>query len=124
MAVTFTIDSEERTIVATAAGILSCDELLDYLKEKQQAGVMGYAELFDVRGVTLDLSISDLYQIAAAARAAMGTAKQERIAVVTNSSFIRGLARTYAAMTANENPDFDVFQDLEEARAWAFSRQK
>jgi hypothetical protein len=124
MAVTFTIDYEAKTIAAVAAGILSCDEVLDYLKEKQRAGVMGYAELFDVRGVTLDLSISDLHQIAAAARAAMGTARQERTAVVTNSSFIRGLAQTYAAMTANENPEFDVFHDLEEARSWAFCKQK
>jgi hypothetical protein len=124
MPVTFTHDDKARTILAVATGILSCETVLDYLREKPNAHVLGYAELFDVRGVTLDLSISDLYKIAAEVRAAMGPIKPGRVAVVTNSSFIRGLARTYAAMTANENPEFDVFHDLEEARAWAFSHEK
>jgi hypothetical protein len=44
--------------------------------------------------------------------------------VVTDSSFIRGLAQTYAAMTADENSEFDVFHDFEEARSWAFSHEK
>jgi hypothetical protein len=124
MPVTFTHDHEAKAILAVATGILSCEEVLDYLREKQKSHVLGYAELFDVRNVTLDLSISDLHQIAAEARAAMGSIKPGRIGVVTNSSFIRGLAQTYAALTAQENPEFDVFQDLEQARAWAFSHEK
>jgi hypothetical protein len=124
MAVTFTIDHDAKRIIAIASGILSCQEVLDYLKEKQKAQALGFAELFDVRGVTLDLSISDLHKIASSVRAAMGDLKQGRVAVVTNSSFIRGLAQTYAAMTAIENPEFDVFHDLEQARGWAFSGEK
>jgi len=124
MPVTFTIDHEAKTIVAVATDMLSCEEILGYLLEKQRANALGYAELFDVRGVTLDLSIADLHQIAAEVRAAMGSIKQGRIGVVTNSSFIRGLAQTYSAMTVNENPEFDVFHDLEQARAWAFSGEK
>ena len=124
MPVTFTIDYEAKTIVAVGTGILSCEDILNYLQEKEKSCVMGYAELFDVRGVTLDLSISDLHKIAAAARTAMGATKQGRIGVVTNSSFIRGLARTYAALTVSENPEFDVFHDFEEARVWAFSGRK
>ena len=120
MPVTFTHDHAAKTIHAVATGILSCEEILGYLQDKQQAHVLGYAELFDVRGVTLDLSIADLHQIASAVRAAMGGIEQRRIAVVTNSSFIRGLAQTYAAMTVSENPEFDVFHDFDEARAWAF----
>jgi len=123
MPVTFTIDHEAKTILATATGILSSEEVLGYLHSKQEAKVLGFAELFDVRGVTLDLSISDLHQIAAEVRAVMGDSKPGRVGVVTNSSFIRGLAQTYAALTVNENPEFDVFHDLEEARAWAFARE-
>jgi len=124
MPVSFTIDDEAKTITAVATGILSREEVVGYLQEKQKANVLGYAELFDVRGVTLDLSISDLHRIATEVRSAMGGIKQGRIGVVTNSSFIRGLAQTYAAMTAKENPEFDVFHDLGEARAWAFSKEK
>jgi hypothetical protein len=124
MAVTFKIDHDAKRIVAVASGILSCEEILDYLKEKQTAQALGFAELFDVRGVTLDLSISELHKIASAVRAAMGETRQGRVAVVTNSSFIRGLAQTYAAMTSIENPEFDVFHDLEQARGWAFSGEK
>jgi hypothetical protein len=124
MPVSFTIDHEAKTVLATAKGILSCDEVLDYLQKKQEEKVLGYAELFDVRSVTLDLSISDLHKIAAEARAVTGDIKPGRVGVVTNSSFIRGLAQTYAALTVKENPEFDVFHDLEEARAWAFSVEK
>jgi hypothetical protein len=123
MPVSFTIDNETKTVLAVASGILSCDEVLGYLLEKQKARVMGFAEMFDVRNVTLDLSISDLYKIAAEARAITGDIKPGRVAVVTNSSFIRGLAQTYAALTVSENRDFDVFHDYEEARAWAFSHE-
>jgi hypothetical protein len=40
------------------------------------------------------------------------------VAVVTNSNFIRGLARAYASLTINDNPSFEIFDDVEEARSW------
>jgi hypothetical protein len=123
MPVTFSIDHETKTIISTASGLLSCDELLGHLAAKKTKNVLSYAEVFDVRGVTLDLSISDLHKLAAEVRVAMGIEKPGRIGVVTNSSFIRGLAHTYAALTVSENPKFGVFHDFDEARGWTFAHE-
>lgn len=37
---------------------------------------------------------------------------------MTNSAFLFGLARSYADLTKEMNPDFNVFDDFDEARAW------
>ena len=124
MPVSTSIDHEAKTIHTTASGIVSCDEILDHVERKRIAKAFNYAEVFDARGVTLDLSISDLHTIAAEVRAATGQEKPGRVSVVTNSSFIRGLAHTYAALTIGENPEFRVFHDLEGAKEWTFAREK
>ncbi len=123
MPVSTSFDHEAKTIHTTASGIVSCDEILDHVERKRLATAFSYAEVFDARGVTLDLSISDLHTIAAEVRAATGQEKPGRVSVVTNSSFIRGLAHTYAALTIGENPEFRVFQDLEAAKEWTFARE-
>ena len=123
MPLTFSIDHEARTVLSTATGILSRDDLLGHLLSKKAQKLFSYSELFDVRNVTLDLSISDLHKIAAEARLAMGDDKPERVAVVTTSSFIRGLAHTYAALTVGENPNFSVFQHIDEARQWVYDQK-
>lgn len=124
MPVTSSIDHEAKTIHTTASGIVPCDEILGHVEKKRIARAFSYSEVFDARGVTLDLSISDLHKIATEVRTETGQEKPGRVSVVTNSSFIRGLAHTYAALTIGENPDFRVFQDLEEAKAWTFAREK
>lgn len=118
MPVTFLLDSEHHTIISTATGILGRAEILEHLKAKTDAGVMGFAELFDARDVTLDLSVSDLQTIADDVRQAMGDTGRPKTAVVTNNNFIYGIAATYKALTAAQNPDFEVFRHLDEAKSW------
>jgi hypothetical protein len=118
MPVTRTIDHQKGAIFTTATGMLSRDEILGHIQAKADAGVFGYAELFDTRDVTLDLSIADLHTIATAVRQAMGSTSSGKIAVVTNNSFIYGLARTYKVISREDNPRFEVFSHIDDARSW------
>jgi hypothetical protein len=111
-------DSGDRLIVTTASGIVSLQDVLAHLENKTEAGVLDFAEIFDARNVSMDLSVADLYTIQAAVRRTMGTMKPGRVAVVTNNNFIASLARTYLAITKEENPNFSVFQQIDEAQAW------
>ena len=111
-------ESGDRLIVTTASGIVSLQDVLAHLDNKAGAGVLDFAEIFDARNVSMDLSIADLYTIQAAVRRTMGTMKPGRVAVVTNNNFIASLARTYLAITKDENPNFSVFQQMDEAQAW------
>jgi hypothetical protein len=118
MPIEFTIDREHRLILTTASALVNQEVLSDYVQRKAQAGVIDYAELFDARDVTLDLSLSDLQRIADEVRAAQGLLKPGKVAAITNSDFVYGLARAYAALAREDNPHFHIFRDIEEARAW------
>ncbi len=118
MPVTFLLDSEHRAIISTATGMLGRAEILEHLKAKSDAGVLGFAELFDARDVTLDLSVSDLQTIADDVREAMGATERGKTAVVTNNNFIYGIAATYKALTSAQNLEFEVFRQIDDARSW------
>jgi len=118
MPISFSIDPAAGTLYSVATGIVSYDDVVNHLDAKAKSKALSYAELFDAREVTLNLSISDLQRIAQRVRTMMGRQTPARVAVVTRNNFVRGLARTYAALTVQEHSAFDVFSDLEEARAW------
>ncbi len=101
---------------------MSLAQLAKYIQAKATAGVLGYVELFDARDITLDLSLSDLQQLGSQVREAQGSLVPGKVAVVTNSNFVYGLATAYAGFTREENPQFKIFQSIEEAEAWLFPR--
>jgi hypothetical protein len=111
-------ESGARLIITTASGIVSLQDILAHLDKKSEEGILDFAEIFDARNVSMDLSIADLYTIQAAVRRTMGIQKPGRVAVVTNNNFIASLARTYIAITKDENPNFSVFKQMDEAEAW------
>ena len=118
MPIKFSSDHGTKAIVTTATGIVSCEDILNHIEAKVVADVLTYAELFDARDVTLDVSIAELNVIAKEAREATGQQKPGRIAVVTNSSFIYGLAKLYASLTEKDNPHFEIFREMDAARSW------
>jgi hypothetical protein len=117
-AIQFAVDHNANTIFSTARGMISCEEIVTHIQAKTRAGLIQYAELFDARDIVLDLSVGDLPAIASEMRGATAGETPGKIAVVTNSAFIYGLAGSYAAMTKDDNPHFEVFNDIEEARSW------
>lgn len=116
MPITFKVD--QKVVFTTARGILSYTKVLDHILAKREAEVVTLPELFDARDVTLDLSADELKSIASEVATALDGKAPGKIAVVTNSAFLFGLARSYGEITKDTNPDFDVFYDFEEARSW------
>jgi hypothetical protein len=79
---------------------------------------MANDELVDVRNITLDLAHAELPAIVIEVRRALGAQPAGSTAVVTNSSFLYGLARSYAELIRDSHPHFEVFTDMNEARRW------
>lgn len=112
-------DEVSGCVLSTASGIVAVKEAEAHVRAKTAANVHWKPEIFDARDVTLDLSTADLKRIAAVVRETLGPLKAGPIAVVTNSGFIECLCRAYAAMTVKQNPAFQVFNTLSEAKEWA-----
>lgn len=118
MPASFTIDTQSGCVLTTATGILSYGDIVGLIQAKVKAGVMASDELMDARDITLDLSSADLPAIAGEVRTALGDQPAGRTAIVTNSGFLYGLARSYAEVIRETQPRFEVFTDLEEAKRW------
>jgi hypothetical protein len=118
MPITRTADEKTRTLLSKASGPLSYEDFTLHIEEKIKSGVLNYAELFDARGANLDLSLSELHSLSEQMRRAIGKTKPGRIAVVTDSAFIAGLARAYQTASREHNPGFEIFGDCAEARTW------
>ena len=123
MPVTFQVDRSGGAVFTTARGIVSYAELLDHIASKAKQGLIARAELFDARDITLDLSLSELQAIAEHTKEALGSQTPGKIAVVTNNTFVYGLARAYAVFAREDNPRLQVFQNVEDARAWLLSEK-
>jgi hypothetical protein len=120
MPITFTIEHE--VVFTTARGILSYADILGHIAAKRKAGITTLPELFDTIDVTLDLSTDELKSIASEVTKSLDGKAPGKTAVVTNSAFLFGLARSYGELTKETNPDFGVFDEYEEARVWIFDR--
>lgn len=118
MPITCCPDCAARILRSRGTGIVSADEIVDHLKAKEQRHVLACPELFDARDARFDLSIPDLHRIVDEMRRVMAGAKPGPIAVVTNSNFIRGLARACASVSVRDNPAFEIFDDVKNARNW------
>ena len=118
MPITRTADEKTRTLYTKAVGPLSYEDFADHIQAKIKSGVIDYAELFDARGANLDLSLAELHSLSDQMQRALGNMQPGRIAVVTDSAFIAGLARAYQAASREHNPGFEIFGDCTEARTW------
>jgi hypothetical protein len=118
MPVTFRIDRSSGIVLSVAAGIVTYAELRRHIEAKARLDVVAKAELFDARDISLDLSLRELQELAGAVKEAVGPEAPGKIALVTNSAFVYGLARTYAALSRKDNPQFRIFADVQEAQAW------
>jgi len=114
----FAADHDNRVIISRARGVISRTEILRYIDAKAHAGALSYAELLDARDMVVDVSIADLPVIGDAMRSSRVGQKPPKMAVVTNSAFIYGLAKRYGEITDADTPQFKVFTDYEEANRW------
>jgi hypothetical protein len=114
----FITDDSRNIIFTTARGIVTKQDVLKYIRAKIEKGFQRYAELFDARDIVLDLSANDLPAIADAMRDSVLDQVPPKIAVVTNSAFVYGMAKKYAEISQPDNPSFEVFGSVDDARRW------
>src|SRR4051812_48015970 len=113
MPVAYRIDAHSGVVLTTATGIVTFQQLAQHIAAKSEEGYAAKAELFDARDITLDLSVLELKELAERAKAVLDPQAPGQIAVVTNSGFVYGLARTYAELSRADNPHFEVFSDVQ-----------
>lgn len=118
MPVEFTIDHEHAVVHATANGHISKTDLLGYIHAKAEAGAITYAEVFDARKIVPDLTLSDLLAVEHELRECRGSQPPGKVAAVINDPFHIGLGRAYAVIAREENPRFELFDDIEPAERW------
>lgn len=122
MPIALQVDLTRGFVLSVATGVLSYDEIARHLERKVQANVMGLPEVFDARDIKLGLSIQDLQRVAEEVRRIMGDHAPVRTAIVTNSSFIRGMAHAYVALSMGKTSIFEIFENPEDARTWVLGK--
>ncbi len=118
MPLTWEIDHGSKTIVTTATGAMSNQEVMEYLAALVGQGAVGYRAIFDCRrAVGLNVRLSEL----AEQSRLVGSRKRDgfdgAIAVVVASEAEREMAEYYAEQL-NKSRLCRLFRTIEEARAW------
>jgi len=127
MPVSYTVDHEQRRIVALAAGTVGEQNLIDYQKDiGRRPELAGYNEIFDVTQVDslLDINFTGLKRVADLAASMDGSGPPPRLAIVANRDMIFGLGRMYEAFreaAPQANKKVAVFHSRQEAEEWLAS---
>lgn len=117
MPLTWTIDHDERTIVATATGTLTRQDLDAYFTALVGQGAVGYRAIFDASRANFDLRSGDLAALSQVVRARKPEGFDGAIALVVASDAERELGNYFVGRTA-ESRLCRMFRGVAEARAW------
>ena len=118
MPIDYTFDHEQRIVIATAHGVVSLQELLDYFDAVTINEAASYRKLFDAREMVPQLSDDDFMTVAARVSAyAVFDPRGAVAAVATTAEAIVALRR-YANFHGGEDRPVRLFETIEAARAW------
>ena len=118
MPVTFEIDQAHHTVRTMASGLVTYDELAQHLAEEARDDALGFAEVFDARGATTDITTSQVRLLVARTDALLRQGHLGALAIVTDSNFTFGMARMYQILSEPLPVQIGVFRTLDEATAW------
>ena len=118
MSLTWTIDHGAKTIVTTAVGPMSNQEVMEYLGGLAGEGAVGYRAIFDCRrAVGMNIRLSELAEQSKLVGSRKPDGFDGAIAIIVGSVAEGGMAEYYAEQL-NKSRLCRVFQTIEEARAW------
>jgi len=116
------IDPEHRVIIVLGEGIVTDDELLEYVgKYLRELGLHGYDELFDLTEADLhDLTYAGLSAVASAAAATDPRGAPSKIAILVSQVLGLGLSRMYQTLREVKGGHrfTRVFWDRKECMEW------
>jgi hypothetical protein len=118
MPLSWTIDHGAKTIVTTATGTMSNQEVMDYLGALVGQGAVGYRAIFDCRrAVGLNIRLGELAEQSKLVGSRKPDGFDGAIAVVAASEAELEMAQYYADQL-NRTRLCRVFRTIEDARAW------
>ena len=118
MPLNWEIDHKAKTIVTTATGTMSNQEVMDYLGALVGQGAVGYRAIFDCRrAVGLNIRLSELAEQSRLVASRKPDGFDGAIALVVDSEAEREMAEYYAEQL-NKSRLCRLFRTIEAARAW------
>jgi hypothetical protein len=117
VAITWTIDHDQRLLTAVCQGDVTLRDLEEYLDAVVVAGSMPYRKLFDGSRGTSAISDEEMVLLGARIRAYHGDGPMGALAIVVTTEHTHGLARLFGALAAADRP-IKIFRDGRAARRW------
>lgn len=117
MPLSWTIDHDIRTIVATATGTLTRQDLDSYFATLVGQGAVGYRAIFDASRAGLDLRSGDLVALSQVVRSRKPEGFDGALALIVTSEAERELAAYFVDRTV-ESRLCRMFRSVAEARVW------
>lgn len=119
MPITYTLDHDQRRMFTRAEGLLTRHELEQHLDVEAQDHAEEYAELFDARDATTDITADDVRGLVDRARRWQASGiKVGPTAIVATTDVVYGMARMYAMLAEFLNAPVEVFRDVASAMEW------
>jgi hypothetical protein len=117
VAITWTIDHHQRTLVAECDGVVTLRELENYLAAVVEAGTASYRKLFDSSRATTSMTEEEIVMLGVRIRACHGGSVMGPLALVVASDQPQGLDRVFGALAAADRP-IRIFRAVRAARRW------
>lgn len=114
----YTFDHEQRIVNATAHGVVSLQDILDYFDAVTINEAASYRKLFDAREMVPQLSDDDFMIVAARVSAYAAFDPRGAVAAVATTPEAIVALRRYANFYGGEDRPVRLFASIEAARAW------
>jgi hypothetical protein len=117
MPLTWVIDHQTRTVVATGAGILRLEDFEAALDELARPATLSYRKLVDVTHCSSALGTADMLDLSARIRGYSSMSALGALAIVATSDENYRQARLFEALDGTDRP-MGIFRDTAAARDW------
>lgn len=118
MPISYTVDHGLRRVLVIAIGEIRLEDMAAIMSEIGAQQGLAYAIRFDARAAALMLSAEETRRLVPLIARLREEHGRGRTAFVTESDVSFGMARMYATLAAESDPDFMVYRTLADGDAW------
>jgi hypothetical protein len=113
----WTIDSQQKLVIAVAEGNVTHPEFVAFLDDVDRAGADSYRKLFDGGRGKTHMAAEEILALGARMRATAERGRVGPLAVVVPPTYAAALSRVLGMLAAAERP-MRVFRQVGAARKW------
>lgn len=121
MPVKYVINHSEGVVYTTAYGKLTDEDLVDFKLALQNDPefIPGMKELSDLRSVEqFEVTSIGVRKFVLMDKINAEKSKEHILAIIAPEDSVYGTARMYQMMTEENNPNINIFRNIDEARKW------